>query len=148
MTIQALEDYLRRQDANFELIRQNAPIRSTREAAQYYDIKYAAPALVVQTERGLMLLIASAQRGRLDFKGIAAKLGLSRLKLADSKKAEAATGYSVGAIPLVGAELPCIFDDSLLKHEFIYGGSGDEFFTLKIAPRDVKALNRVLFSFT
>ena len=147
MTRRELEDYLSRQGANFELIEQDEPIISTQDAAQYYDVQYAAPALVVQTERGLMLLIASARRGRLDFKGIGTELGLSKLKLADRKKAEAATGYRVGAIPLVGTNLPCIFDDKLLENEFIYGGSGDEYYTLKIAPKDVKALNRVLFSF-
>lgn len=76
-----------------------------------------------------------------------ADLGLSRLKLADKKKIEKSTGYKVGAIPLIGVELPCIFDECLLERDFIYGGSGNELFTLKTAPKDVKRLNNVAYCF-
>ncbi len=145
-TIPELSEYLKEQGADFELIRQESPIISTEDAKKYFNVDLAAPALIVQTEMGLMLLIVSGQRGRLDFKKIAEDLGLSRLKLADRKKIEKLTGYQVGAIPLVGVELPCIFDESLLENDFIYGGSGDELFTLKISPADVKRLNNVTFS--
>lgn len=147
LTIRELDNDLKRHGARYEIIRQDEPIVSTQDAAKYYDVKYAAPALVVQSEQGLMLFIASARRGRLDFKQIGAEIGVSKMKLADRKKVEEATGYGVGAIPLVGVELPCVFDDTLLEYEFIYGGSGDEFYTLKIAPEDVKRLNQVKFSF-
>lgn len=147
LTIRELDDDLKRHGAHYELIRQDEPIISTQDAAKYYDVKYAAPALVVQSDQGLMLLVASARRGRLDLKQIGAEIGFSKLKLADRKKVEAGTGYSVGAIPLIGIELPCIFDDTLLEYEFIYGGSGDAYYTLKIAPEDVKRLNQIVFSF-
>ncbi len=144
--ISELRDYLKSKGADFEIVEQDAPIISTQDAERYFDTDLAAPALIVQTEKGLMLLIVSAKRGRLDFKKIGADLGLSKLKLADKKKAEKAAGYAVGAIPLVGVELPCIFDNRLLENDFIYGGSGNELFTLKISPGDVKRLNHVVFS--
>ncbi len=128
-------------------MRQESPIISTQDAKKYFDTELAAPALIMRTERGLMLLIASARRGRLDLKRLGDDLGLAKLRLADKKKAEKATGYEVGAVPLVGVELPCIFDDRLLENDFIYGGSGNAFFTLKISPKDVKRLNNVVFSF-
>lgn len=146
-TISELSDYLKNEGADFELTKQDAPIFSLKDAEKYFDIDSAATALIVQTEKGLMLLIASGMRGRLDFKRLGADLGLSGLKLADKKKIEKSTGYKVGAIPLIGAALPCIFDECLLKHDFIYGGSGSEMFTLKIAPEDVKRLNDVIYFF-
>lgn len=146
-TIAELSDFLKRNSADFEIIRQESPIISTQDAKKYFDIDLAAPALIVQTEKGLMLLIASAKRGRLDFPKIGMDLGFSKMKLADKKKIQRSTGYAVGAIPLVGVDLPCIFDDRLLENDFIYGGSGDELFTLKISPGDVKRLNHVIFSF-
>lgn len=146
LKIQELSGYLKSEDADFELIRQDAPIISTQDAAKYFDTNLAAPALVVQTEKGLMLLIVSGKKGRIDFKKLAADLGLSKLKLADRKKVEKETGYQAGAIPLVGVELPCIFDEDLLENDYIYGGSGDELVTLKISPEDVKRLNDVAFS--
>lgn len=142
-----LERYLKDNRADFALIGHTAPILTVQDAEQYFDVRAAAPAFVVQTERGLMLLIAGAKRGRLDFKALGAKLGLSKLKLADKKKAEQATGCKIGAIPLVGSGLPCIFDDQLLQLPFLYGGSGDAMHTLKIAPQDVKRLNHTILTF-
>lgn len=146
-TITELNDYLKGEDADFELIKQDAPILSMQDAEKYFDTDLAAPALIVQTEKGLMLLIASGMRGRLDLKRLGTDLGLCKLKLADKKKIEKSTGYRVGAIPLIGIELPCIFDERLLESDFIYGGSGDALFTLKIASKDVKRLNNVMFCF-
>lgn len=146
-TINELNDYLERNGVDFELIKQESPIISTQDAKKYFDIDLAAPALILQTEKGLVLLIISAKRGRLDFSKIAMDLGFSKMKLADKKKVQKSTGYAVGAIPLVGVELPCIFDDRLLQNDFIYGGSGDELYTLKISPKDVKRLNNVICSF-
>ena len=148
LTPEALGTYLHSQNANYALIRQDVPIRSAQDAAQYYDIRFAAPTLVVQTEKGLMSLIYSAQRGRLDLEAIRDAMGLEKLKLADRKKVEKQTGYQTGSIPLVGLDLPCIFDDLLLAFEYIYGGCGDELRTLKIAPGDVKRLNPVVFTLT
>lgn len=142
-TPDALEQYLLEMRADFTLIHQDAPILSAQDAAPYYDVRYAAPTLVVQTDRGLMSLICSAQRGRLDLDAIRAAAGLEKLKLADRKKVERQTGYTVGAIPLVGLDLPCLFDDRLLAFSYIYGGCGDPLVTLKISPADVKRLNPI-----
>ena len=71
-------------------------------------------------------------------------LGFSKFKLADKKKIQKATGYEPGMIPLVGLELDCIFDDFLLMWDYIYGGTGNELITLKIAPADIKRLNKVI----
>jgi len=54
------------------------------------------------------------------------------------------TGYKAGSIPLIGHNLPCVFDDCLLDYDYIYGGSGDELHTLKIAPNDVMRLNNII----
>lgn len=148
MLLEALDQYLREQRADYELIRQDAPILSTQDAARYFDLQYAAPALVAQTENGLMSLIVSARRGRLDFEALKNRMGLSKLKLADRRKVEKLTGYQAGAIPLVGLDLPCVFDNSLLSFDYIYGGCGDELYTLKIAPGDVKRLNPVVWTLT
>jgi prolyl-tRNA editing enzyme YbaK/EbsC (Cys-tRNA(Pro) deacylase) len=83
----------------------------------------------------------------LDFEAMKRQFGYSKLKMADRRKVEQQIGYRVGAIPLIGHDLPCIFDDSLLKYDYIYGGTGDELVTLKIKPQDVKRLNNVINCF-
>lgn len=147
LTLQALEQYLTDENACYELIRQDAPILSAQDGARHFDPQYAAPTLVVQTENGLMSVIFSAQRGRLDFDSLKIRAGLAKCRLADAKKAERATGYTVGSIPLVGLELPCMFDSRLLEFPFLYGGSGDPLCTLKITPEDVKRLNPIALCF-
>jgi len=146
MTVPVLHDYLQNQSAEFALIYHDAPIRTAQDGAKYFPPEKAAPTLVVQTDRGLMGLIVSVQRGRLDLDAIRAAAGLEKLKLADRKKVSRETGYEVGSIPLVGLNLPCIFDDRLLSFDYIYGGCGDELCTLKITPGDVKRLNSIFFT--
>ena len=75
LSIQELDNYLKSSGADYEILEHDKPILTTQDAKQYFDTDRAAPVLVVQTERGLMILIVSARRGRLDFKELAAKLG-------------------------------------------------------------------------
>ena len=129
--------------ADVTLIRRQTPILSVQDAADFCDPALAAPSLVVQTEQRLMLMIVSAVRGMLDFNALKAALGFEKLKLADPKRVLSQTGFVPGAIPLVGMNLPCIFDDRLRALPCIFGGSGDRLVTLKIAPEDVRRLNDV-----
>lgn len=144
LALEELEHYLLQNDSNFEIIAHQTPIHSTMDAEHYFDIKKAAPTLILQTNLGLIALIASSQRGRLDFGYLKEAFGYTKLKMADKKAVVERTGYSPGAIPLIGHGLPCIFDTSLLSLDYIYGGSGDELHTLKIVPADVIRLNNVI----
>lgn len=139
--------YLENRDADFEIIKHDTPISTVQDAKQYSNIDFAAPVFVVQSEKGIMVLITSAKRGKLDFKKISMEIGISKLKLANREIAEKETGYKIGSMPLIGSNLPCIFDKSLLNFKYIYGGSGDALHTLKIKPNDVEHLNNVVFSF-
>ncbi len=143
-SVQELETILREAGADFALIRQDVPILSAADAAPYYDVRKAAPTFILQTERGLIACTLSANRGRMDFEAMRRRFGFARLKMADRKKVLRETGYEVGTIPLVGHGLDCVFDDALLEYDYVYGGTGDALVTLKIAPGDVKALNRVV----
>lgn len=143
-TVEQLEMLLKRAGADFELIRQGVPILSARDAEPYYDIAKAAPTLVLRSDRGLVACVVSANRGRLDLEALKSAFGFRKLKMADRKEVLKQTGYEVGTIPLVGLELDCVFDNALLAYDYVYGGTGDALVTLKIAPRDVKRLNRIL----
>ena len=70
--------------------------------------------------------------------------GFGKLKMADRKKIKSQTGYDVGSIPLVGLGLPCLFDRKLLRHDYVYGGTGDELKTLKIAPEALLKVNEII----
>jgi prolyl-tRNA editing enzyme YbaK/EbsC (Cys-tRNA(Pro) deacylase) len=142
-----LETYLRTNKCDFEIIRHDEPILKTSDAAKYFDASKDAPTFVMETEQGLVAFIASAKRGRIDFKAIKEQLGFAKFKLADRDKIFAKTGYEAGSIPLVGLRLPYIFDVLLLENEYIYGGTGDALHTLKIAPGDIQRINNVGWMF-
>lgn len=147
MTVKEIEAFLRGNNADFELLRQDKPILSAADAAGYYPVGKAAPTFVLQTESGLIGCFVSAGGGRVDFEALKQKFGYTKLKMADKKKIEKQTGYKAGSIPLIGLELPCLFDNTLLAFDYIYGGTGNELVTLKIAPQDVLRLNSITGTF-
>lgn len=139
-----LEIFLRNNHSDFEILNHDTPIISTQDAAKYFDIEKAAPTFIMETEQGLVALIVSSKHGKIDFKSIKKSLGFSKFKMANREKVEKSIDYEIGSIPLIGHNLPCVFDKSLLEHDYIFGGSGDGLYTLKIAPNDVWRLNTVI----
>ena len=131
MTISELKAILDAAECRYEMIQQGRPILSATDAAGIYPVEKAAPTFVLQTECGLIGCIVSMQNGRLDFEKLKTQLGFEKMKMADKKKIEKETGYSAGAVPLVGLGLPLIFDKKLLCHNFVYGGTGNKFLTQK-----------------
>ena len=139
-----LRDFLEKNNSDFEILAHDTPIVSTQDAAKYFDVQKAAPTFIMDTEQGLVAFIISSKRGKIDFKAMMQYLGFSKLKMADKEKVQKMIEYEIGAIPLIGHNLPCVFDDCLLDYDYIYGGTGDELHTLKIIPDDVIRLNNVI----
>lgn len=142
--VEELRRFLEKEECDFQLIWHEKPVLSLQDAAVYFDVSKAAPVSIVETEAGMMALIVSATRGRIDLKALKRETGYVRLKMAERERVEEATGYEAGRLPLIGHNLPCIFDNRLLQNDYIYGGSGDECCTLQIAPGDVKRLSKVV----
>ena len=139
--------YLENIGADYALIAQDKPIRSTMDVGGYYPVEKSAPTFVLQTENGLIGAIVSIQNGRLDFEKLKTQFGFAKLKMADRKKIAAQTSFEAGAVPLVGLDLPILFDNKLLAHDYVYGSTGDELVTLKIAPADLLRCNTVFGRF-
>ena len=143
MTINELKAVLDAAECRYEVIQQDKPILSAIDAEGIYPVEKSAPTFVLHSEQGLIGCIVSMQNGRLDFERLKAQFGFEKLKMADRKKIEKETGYSVGAVPLVGLGLPLIFDKKLFCHNFVYGGTGNKFLTLKIKPKDLIKVNEI-----
>ncbi len=75
-SIQELEERLKAEKANYELIEQDMPIISTEDATLYYDIKYAAPTFILQSNIGLIACILSANHGKVDFEYLKINSGI------------------------------------------------------------------------
>ena len=115
-----------------------------KDAEKYFDIHKAAPVFIIQTEKGLIALVTTASNRKIDFKAIGQKLGFRKFNMADREEITACTGYEAGAIPLVGHGLPTWMDSRLFDLDFIYGGTGDLYHTLKITAQDVEKINKSL----
>lgn len=142
-----IKNKLENANIQYEILHQEKPILSASDAEGYYPVEKAAPTFILQTENGLIGCLTSFQNGRLDFDKLKKTFGFQKLKMAEQKKIKKLTGYDVGAIPLVGLEIPCLFDKKLLQHDFVYGGTGDEFSTMKISPKDLLQMNEIIGMF-
>ena len=142
-----IEDILREKKVKYELIEQDKPIRSALDAVGYYPVEKAAPTFVLETENGLIGCITSFQNGKIDFNRLKSQFGFRKLKMSNSQRVKEQTGFEVGSVPLVGLGLPCLFDRKLLAFDFVYGGTGNELITLKIAPSDLLLVNEIIGQF-
>lgn len=141
LAINELKDLLTEADCDFEIISHPKAIVSAADAEGLFDFEKAAPVYILKTEQGLISLIVKAQSERIDLQRIKEDLGFTKFKFADKKEILLKTGYNIGAIALVGHNLPCFMDERLLNMDYIYGGTGDYYHTLKINPKDVMRLN-------
>jgi prolyl-tRNA editing enzyme YbaK/EbsC (Cys-tRNA(Pro) deacylase) len=127
----------------FELLENRRKIRSSAEGAAYWgiDIGSTAPALVLRAGEAFLLLIVSGAVRKVDFEALARETGSSGLRLAAPNEIKERFGLKPGEVPLFGLEIPTMVDRRLMAYDFVYGGSGDPGFTLKIAPGALLVLN-------
>lgn len=147
MKIEDLRKRLLGQNADFEIIQHDMPIKSKKDALGYFKIEETAPTLIVQTETEFYALIISGERDKMDFDLIKNLLGCAKISMADKKEIVNKFNVEPGQIPLIGHNLPCIIDNRIFKYRFVYGGTGDCYHTLKIAPGDLVKANNVVLKF-
>ena len=52
-----------------------------------------------------------------------------------------------GKVPLVGHGLKCMLDKEIFKYNYVFGGTGDYYHTLKINPFDLEKVNNTIAKF-
>ncbi|MEE8121965.1 MAG: YbaK/EbsC family protein [Anaerolineales bacterium] len=87
-----------------------------------------------------VLAIASGSR-RIDRRRIAKRFGVGRkrVRLADEKQVQTATGYPVGAVPPFGHPQPLltIIDPGVLEHDVVYAGGGASDHLIKVEAAEI-----------
>lgn len=133
----------------YEIIQHEKPILTKQDGKEYFGIEVGqtAPTLILKSDKGFFALIVSGSRDKLDFEVIANILGCNKVKLASPKEVQKVTGFEVGSVRMVGLDLPCALDKRLFHYDFVYGGTGQSTFTLKIEPQALKQLNQVVATF-
>jgi prolyl-tRNA editing enzyme YbaK/EbsC (Cys-tRNA(Pro) deacylase) len=130
----------------YELIHHEQHLCSAADGAAFFDIDpgQTAPTLIVETDHGYVSIIFSGSRSHLDFIQTAAIIGSTKIQLVKRNKLREITGFDAGDMPMVGLNLPVIFDRRLFQYSFVYGGSGLPNRTLKISPKQLARLNNVI----
>ncbi len=147
MNVKDLKEKLLNQITDFEIIQHDIPIKSKNDALGYFKIEETAPTLIVKTETGFYALIISGERSKVDFDALKDLLGCKKIGMADKKEIVNNFNMEPGQVPLVGHNLPCIIDNRIFKYRFVYGGTGDCYYTLKIKPDDLVKVNHVVLQF-
>lgn len=139
-----LRSMLEQHKADYEILSHNRPLISKDDAARVFDLVKAAPVFILEADGELIALLASAARGRIDLKALRQDVGYASLRPAPEEDLLIRTGCAPGRVPLVGHGLPVIFDEVLLRHDYVYGKTGDVLHTLKIRPLDLMRLCNVV----
>ncbi len=124
---------------DFEVIT-HKPVFTMEDVVRELNIPQEAMAktLIIDTDdRGLVRIIIPGT-ARLDIKKLALIIGISEksIHLADRKTIEQ-LGFTIGAIPPFGGDLPTYIDNSFLNQDLLYCGAGDNDKTFSIKPHDI-----------
>ena len=147
MAIKDIEERLSRQQADFEILKHDKPIKSKKDALGYFKIEETVPTLIIQTEKGYYAVIVSGEREKIDLDVIKEILGSKKIGFADKNELIEKFNIEPGRVPLIGHGLPCVIDNAIFKHAYVYGGTGDFYCTLKIRPKDLVDANEVIATF-
>jgi prolyl-tRNA editing enzyme YbaK/EbsC (Cys-tRNA(Pro) deacylase) len=138
-----IKNILENSNFNYEFIFHEKQIYSATEGAEFFgiDAGQTAPTLLLKTDKGYFSITFSGSRSSIDFKELAKILKVSQVKLANKNKVHEIIGFNPGDTPMLGLNLPAIFDKKLLQYSYVYGGSGKPNRTLKISPAALIELN-------
>ena len=135
-SMDAIKRFLDRSTTEYEFIYHDQQIISVADGVRCLGIEagQTAPTLIINADNNYFSLVFSGDRQRIDWVALAAIMGVSTVKLVAKDKVQSITGFAPGDIPMVGLPFPGIFDKRLLQYPFVYGGSGQQNRTLKLAP--------------
>ncbi len=128
----------------FEIM-DHAPVFTMEDVVRELDIpenEMAKTLLMVISGKGLCRVVIPGM-AHLNLKKLAEVLSVTRkdIQLASKESVEEA-GFTIGAIPPFGAEIPTYIDDSFLKQDILYCGAGDNSKTFSLKPKDVITLTK------
>ncbi|MCP1165891.1 YbaK/EbsC family protein [Bacillus sp. 1813sda1] len=147
--MEELQGILEKSNYTYEIIEHEKPILSRQDGSEYFGIEVGqtAPTMILTTDKGFFGLIVSGSRSKVSFEKIAYILGCSKVKLASPEEVQKITSFQVGSVRMVGLGLPCVIDNRLFHYDYIYGGTGQSTFTLKLEPQALMELNQVIATF-
>src|SRR5258708_24615722 len=104
------------------------------------SIDYAMPNIVFKTNKGFKVV---QRRGdtKIDSKKLKKLAGVSDLRVATEDELKE-LGLTPGIIPPLGIDAKFYMDEKIFENDFIYSGTGDKLFAIKLNPKDLKKINK------
>jgi Cys-tRNA(Pro)/Cys-tRNA(Cys) deacylase len=120
------------------LLPHDTPASTPEERATALSVPPAsvADARIVEADGDLLVAIIPGDR-RLDLASLAAAVGARRARPAGAEDVRRRLGVDPAQVPLLTG-LPTVLDRSLLARGYLFGGTGDPLWTVRIAPADLK----------
>jgi Cys-tRNA(Pro) deacylase len=140
----SLSDFLRRHGVEATLLEPGGHMPTVDLAAAALGVE---PARIVKSivfqhkkDRTRVCLAIVPGDARIHPSKVAKAVGLTQLKLASADATLQATGYPVGGVPPLGhrTAMPVVIDPSVLRHDMVFGGGGDERHMLRISPDEIR----------
>ena len=118
---------------------QTPTVEAAAEAVGTSSEKIIKSVLFMVDDRPVLAITSGSKR--IDCRRIAKRFGVGRkrVRLADEKQVQAATGYPVGAVPPFGHPQPLltIIDSSVLEHDVVYAGGGASDHLIKVETAEI-----------
>lgn len=131
---------------DYELISHRFQSNEINELYKYFDRGKIVQSIVIRTENGFYVLLTSHARKIVDYESFNSLLECNEFDIATKKDMVERLGIESNNLPILGHELPCIFDRNILRNDYVYGATGDLFHTLRIRTDDlIKTLDIVYF---
>ncbi len=112
-----------------------------------HPMRYAMPNIVFKTEKGFIV----AQRRsdtKVDSKKLKKLAGVHDLRIANEDELKC-LGLIPGIVPPVGFDVRFFMDQRIFENKFVFTGTGDKLYALKLNPRDIEKVNKpIIGNFT
>ncbi|RLG87953.1 MAG: hypothetical protein DRO18_02365 [Thermoprotei archaeon] len=146
MPIEPVIEWIRKHGIKWRIIRASGRTTTVDDAARFLGVdksKIVKTLIVVAGDNVYAVVIPGDKR--LDMKKFANITGV-RPRLAKPEEVVEKTGYTVGGVPPIALpnNVKLIIDESLLKHDKVYGGGGEDGVLLEFNPKELIKLTKPL----
>lgn len=144
MTLEVLEDYLKRNNVNVRFFRFEEHTMTVDAAVHRLGVTRdrIVKSILFMDDAGLPILAIVTGDKKVSEKKLAAACKTKKVRKANPSEVKEVTGYHVGGVPPVGHKkrIKTFIDEKVMKYDKVIGGGGEINVLLEISPADIKKL--------
>lgn len=136
--VDRLERFVDEQNIDAEIHRFDDPVHSVEAAARATDAdpsQFIKSLCLVAGDELVVAVVRGPDRADLD--GIAERLDVEEVRMADPDEVLDGTGYPVGGVPPFGLEAPFLVDEAVVEMDRIWAGGGSDRALVRTTPEAI-----------